>query len=148
VLQVREGTATDGTVAQQPSTASIQFGTGVYDITGPAAEVVMMGYANGDQVTAGISQRLYARAYVFANPEGPRVVFVSAELGQLFGSIKQGVIARLSALYGALYHHGNVQLSATHTHAGPGGYSHHAIFNLTSKGYVEQNYEVIVNGIT
>lgn len=131
----------------QASTA-ILFGTGVSDITGPAAEVVMMGYANSDQVSGGISQRLYARAYVFANPGARRVVFVSAELGQLFGSIKQGVVRKLVARYGTLYDDRNVQLSATHTHAGPGGYSHHAIFNFTSFGYIKQNYDVIVDGIT
>ena len=107
-----------------------------------------MGYANTDQVTGGISQRLYARAYVFANPGGRRVVFVSAELGQLFSSIKQGVLRKLAARYGALYDDRNVQLSATHTHAGPGGYSHHAIFNFTSLGFVPQSYDVIVDGIT
>lgn len=106
-----------------------------------------MGYANGDQVAGGISQRLYARAYVIAGG-GKRVVFVSAELGQLFGSVKQGVIKRLAAKYGALYDDRNVQLSATHTHAGPGGYSHHALFNFTSYGFVPQNYEAIVSGIT
>jgi neutral ceramidase len=126
----------------------ILFGTGAYDITGPAAEVVMMGYANSSQVVAGISQRLYARAYVFANPGGRRVVFVSAELGQLFSSIKQGVLRNLAARYGALYDDRNVQIAATHTHAGPGGYAHHAIFNFTSYGFVKQNYDAIVNGIT
>ncbi len=132
-----------------PSTSSsLLFGTGVSDITGPAAEVVMMGYANSDQNTAGISQRLYARAYMFANPGGKRVVFVSAELGQLFGSIKQGVMRKLAARYGALYDDRNVQLSATHTHSGPGGYAHHAIFNFTSYGFIQQNYDVIVDGIT
>lgn len=150
--QVNEAEETNSSVAnrasQLQSTTPIRFGTGVYDITGPAAEVVMMGYANGEQVSAGISQRLYARAYVFANPDGRRVVFVSAELGQLFGSIKQGVVHMLADNgYGSLYNNDNVQLSATHTHAGPGGYSHHAIFNFTTKGYIEENYKVIVTGI-
>jgi len=134
-----------------PAPASITpilVGTGTSDITGPVAEVVMMGYANGDQVATGLSQRLYARAFIFANQGGKRVVFVSAELGQLFGSIKQGVLRQLAARYGNLYDDRNVQLSATHTHAGPAGYAHHAIFNFSSYGFVVQNYNVIVDGIT
>jgi len=119
----------------------------VFDITGPAAEVVMMGYANSEQITAGINQRLFARAYIFSSAGGRRVVFVSAELGQLFSSIKQGVIKKLAAKYGALYDDKNVQISATHTHAGPGGYSHYAMFNFTSYGFVPQNYNIIVDGI-
>ncbi|MBK6958439.1 MAG: neutral/alkaline ceramidase [Nitrosomonas sp.] len=125
-------------------------GTGISDITGPIAEVVMMGYANSDQVSSGLHMRLYARAFVFANPNNDRqrVVFVSAELGQLFSSIKQGVIKNLMQRYGGLYDDRNVQIAATHTHAGPGGYSHHAIFNFTSFGHVLQNYTAIVDGIT
>lgn len=125
-------------------------GTGISDITGPIAEVVMMGYANPDQVSSGLHMRLYARAFVFANPNNDRqrIVFVSAELGQLFSSIKQGVIKKLTQRYGDLYDDRNVQIAATHTHAGPGGYSHHAIFNLTSFGHVTQNYTAIVDGIT
>jgi neutral ceramidase len=131
-----------------PPTTPLLVGAGVGDITGPIAEVVMMGYANGDQVAAGINQRLFARAFVFANPNGKRVVFVSAELGQLFGSVKQGVMRKLAARYGNLYDDRNVQIAATHTHAGPGGYAHHAIFNFTSWGFVPQNYNAIVDGIT
>lgn len=125
-------------------------GTGISDITGPIAEVVMMGYANSDQISSGLHMRLYARAFIFANPNNDRqrVVFVSAELGQLFSSIKQGVINNLMQRYGGLYDDRNVQIAATHTHAGPGGYSHHAIFNLTSYGHVKQNYQAIVDGIT
>jgi neutral ceramidase len=41
-------------------------GTGISDITGPIAEVVMMGYAESDQKAAGLHTRLYARAFIFA----------------------------------------------------------------------------------
>jgi neutral ceramidase len=112
------------------------------------ADVVMQGYARMAQVTTGLNQRLYARAYVFANANGPRVVFVSAELGQLFGGVKQGVLRKLTAQYGGLYTDRNLMVTATHTHAGPGGYAHFALYNFTSYGYVPQNYDAIVNGIT
>jgi neutral ceramidase len=124
-------------------------GTGVSDITGPIAEVVMMGYADGDQKAAGLHTRLYARAFIFANPRtNKRVVWVSAELGQLFSSIKQGVMKKLATQYGGLYTDQNVMISATHTHSGPGGYSHHTIYNLSIGGFFKQNYDVIVDGIT
>lgn len=126
----------------------IQVGIGINDITGPAAEVVMMGYANSDQSTTGLHMRLYARAFIFHSPQtGKRVVFVTADLGQLFSSIKQGVLRELANRYGGLYNETNVQIAATHTHAGPGGYSHHAIYNFTSNGFVRQNYINIVDGI-
>ena len=137
----------------KPSKTSISppilIGTGISDITGPIAEVGMMGYANISQSASGLHTRLYARAFVFANPNSSRrVVMVTAELGQVFSSLKQGVIRRLRQIYGSKYDDGNVMISATHTHAGPGGYSHHAIFNITSFGFVQQNYDAIVEGIT
>lgn len=127
---------------------SFQLGTGLFDITGPAAELGMMGYAMIDQKTAGLHQRLRSRAFIIASPcNGRRAVFVSADLGQIFQGVRQQVVERLRARYGTLYTDDNVLLSATHTHAGPGGFSHYALYNLTILGYDRQNFEAIVNGI-
>jgi neutral ceramidase len=143
------GSKTQKQITVAPTAPPILIGTGISDITGPIAEVRMMGYANIDQVASGLHMRLYARAFVFANPNsGRRVVMVTAELGQIFSSLKQGVIRRLQQIYGPKYDDGNVMISATHTHAGPGGYSHHAIFNITCLGFIQQNYDAIVDGIT
>ncbi|XXF77558.1 neutral/alkaline non-lysosomal ceramidase N-terminal domain-containing protein [Myxococcaceae bacterium GXIMD 01537] len=123
-------------------------GSGIYDITGPAAEVGMMGYAQVDQTTAGIHQRLRSRAFVIASPcNGKRVVFVSADLGMVFQAVKLRVVERLRARYGDLYSADNVLLSATHTHSGPGGFSHYTLYNLTTFGFVPQNFDAIAEGI-
>ncbi|MFP2930845.1 neutral/alkaline non-lysosomal ceramidase N-terminal domain-containing protein [Pyxidicoccus sp. 3LG] len=131
-----------------------QVGTGIYDITGPAAQVMMMGYVKAGQNTAGIHLRLRSRAFVIASPcNGKRVVFVSADLGMLFQAVQQSVLRKLRERYGEdLYTDANVLLSATHTHAGPGGYSHHALYNHTFLGipfigFVPQNLEAIAEGI-
>ncbi|AKJ00325.1 neutral ceramidase [Archangium gephyra] len=127
---------------------SFQLGAGIYDITGPAAEVGMMGYAMVDQKTAGIHQRLRSRAFVIASPcNGKRAVFVSADLGQVFQGVRQQVVEKLRARYGTLYTDDNVLLSATHTHSGPGGHSHYALYNLTVLGYDKQGFDAIVDGI-
>ena len=58
---------------------SFLVGSGVYDITGPAAELGMMGYAMLDQKTTGIHTRLRSRAFVIASPcNGRRVAIVLA----------------------------------------------------------------------
>jgi neutral ceramidase len=141
--------------ANNPVTASsaaldqgLLVGAGMSDITGPIGEVVMMGYADGKQKTGGLHTRLYARAFIFANPKtNKRVVWVNTELGMVFSSVKQGVIRKLSAKYGGLYTDENVMISATHTHSGPGGYSHYTLYNISIGGYVKQNYDAIVDGI-
>ncbi|NMO21124.1 neutral/alkaline ceramidase [Pyxidicoccus fallax] len=131
-----------------------QLGTGIHDITGPAAQVMMMGYVKPGQNTAGIHQRLRSRAFVIASPcNGKRVAFVSADLGMLFQAVKQEVMRKLRERYGEdVYTDANVVLSATHTHAGPGGYSHHALYNHTFLGipfigFVPQNFHAIADGI-
>jgi neutral ceramidase len=127
---------------------SFHVGSGIYDITGPAAELGMMGYGMIDQKTAGIHMRLRARAFVIATPcNGKRVAFVSADLGQVFQVIKQQVLAKLQTVYGTTYTDANVILSATHTHSGPGGTSHYALYNLTIPGFDQQNLDVVVHGI-
>ena len=123
-------------------------GSGIYDITGPAAELGMMGYAQLEQKTGGIHQRLRSRAFVFVSPcNGKRVAFVSADLGMISQAVKQAVTRRLRTTFGDVYSEANVLLSGTHTHSGPGGFSHYQLYNLTILGLDRQNFDAIVEGI-
>lgn len=128
---------------------NLLIGAGMFDVTGPAAEAGMLGYASLSQKTAGIHTRLHARAFIFAEADRPlqRVVLVSADLGMIVQSVKQGVVNALQQKYGDLYRHENVMLAPTHTHGGPGGLSHYALTNLTSLGFIKQNYRTVVDGI-
>ncbi len=64
------------------------IGVGKWDITGAAAEIGMMGYADTEQKSSGTHMRQYARAFIVAEPGGKRVVFVNVDAGQLFQSVK------------------------------------------------------------
>lgn len=125
------------------------IGAGIADVTGPSAELVMMGYSMPEQKAEGISTRLWARAFVVESPcNGKRVVFVSSDIGQVFQSVHLEVLKRLDAKYPGVYTLDNVALSATHTHSGLGGYSHYTMFNLAVGGFDPDNFEAIVGGIT
>jgi len=124
------------------------IGTGIYDITGPAAELVMEGYGKSNQIASGIRQRLRSRAFIVQDSSGRSVVFVSADIGLMFGSIKEGVIKKLAENgYGDKYTAENVMLSVIHTHASLSGCSYYALYNISAKGFNRQNYNAIVNGI-
>ncbi|MFF8556264.1 neutral/alkaline ceramidase [Streptomyces sp. NPDC015501] len=124
-------------------------GRGIADVTGEAAETGMMGYSSFDQKTSGIHQRQRSRAFVVVDrASGKRVVYVNADLAMIFQSVRQGVLARLKERYGSLYDEANVLLSATHTHSGPGGYSHDVAYNLSVLGFQKETYRAIVDGIT
>ena len=76
-------------------------GVGSYDITGPAAAVNMMGYANAEQVASGIHFRLKARAFIVAEPEpggtGKRAVFVNLDACMASQLVTVKVLERLKA---------------------------------------------------
>lgn len=123
-------------------------GAGIYDITGPVAEQRMMGYAMLDQQSTGMYSRLWARAFVIESPcNNKRIVFVNADLGQLFQAVKEEVVRKLQEKYGALYTDKNVLITATHQHSGPGGYSTYTLYNLTILGFSRDNFNTIVDGI-
>ena len=72
-------------------------GLGSYDITGPAADVNLMGYAKTEQVASGIHFRLRARAFIVAASKGNRVVFVNIDACMASQVVTTKVIERLRA---------------------------------------------------
>lgn len=129
------------------SASNYLIGLGSYDITGPAADVNMMGYANMDQIASGVHFRLRARTFIVAESQGNRVVFVNLDacMGSQLVTIK--VLERLKARFGDLYTEQNVAISGIHTHAGPGGYLQYVVYIVTSLGFVRQSFDALVDGI-
>nr|QOL01216.1 putative extracellular protein TR9_024 [Trebouxia lynnae] len=124
-------------------------GIGKADITGPAADVNMMGYAMLEQIVSGIHTRLYARAYIVADPsqDSNRFVFVNLDACMASQAVTLGVIERLKAEFGDMYTERNVAISGIHTHSGPGGYLQYVLYDITSLGFVKQSWEAVVSGI-
>lgn len=123
-------------------------GRGIADVTGEVAEAGMMGYADLGQVSSGLHMRQHSRAFVIADPEsGERVVHVLADAGMIFQSVRDAVLAELEQRFGDTYSERNVMLTATHTHAAPGGYSHHTLYNVTTLGYHGKTFRALVDGI-
>ncbi|XP_071106095.1 neutral ceramidase B-like [Haliotis cracherodii] len=124
------------------------IGTGIGDITGPAAEVNMMGYANPSQTSNGIHLRQYSRAFVFADSGNKtRTVFVSTDSCMVSEDVKLEVVKRLRSEYGSLYTERNLCISGIHTHSGPAGFHQYLLFEITSLGFVNQSFVALVDGI-
>lgn len=126
-----------------------EVGIGIGDITGEAGGVGMMGYGMPNQRTAGIHLRQWARAFVIGEnrPAGKRIVFVNTDLAMVYIAVHQEVMRRLAERFGDRYRAENVILSATHTHSGPGGFSHYTLYNFTTGGFRPNTFESIVAGI-
>ncbi|MFD3512917.1 neutral/alkaline non-lysosomal ceramidase N-terminal domain-containing protein [Streptomyces sp. NPDC058657] len=146
-------------------------GRGIADITGEAAECGMLGYGKAGQQTTGIHTRLRARAFAFAEDaaqgsgehtaEGTaggtgehtrertaqgasRLLLVICDLPLISGGLVREVVSRLPGGWTE----SNVMITATHTHCGPGGYFHHALYNSNTGGFRPKTYAAIVDGIT
>ena len=53
----------------------------------------------------------------------------------------------MNAEFGGKYHGGNVILSGTHTHSGPSGFLSYALYNIPNRGFVQETFDAIVEGI-
>lgn len=142
-------------------------GRGIADITGESAGCELLGYGRSDQRATGIHTRLRARAFILAEAGGAeadwpppnenngggginggagnRVMIVVNDLAMIFDSVHREVLRRLRTRFDDLYTEANVMLTATHTHCGPGGYSHHLLYILS--GYHPKTFAAIVDGI-
>ncbi|AGP30498.1 neutral/alkaline non-lysosomal ceramidase N-terminal domain-containing protein [Corynebacterium terpenotabidum] len=130
------------------SGVTLHVGLGIADSTGEPLGAGMDGYAVAEQTTAGILQRLFSRAVVYADPStGDRVCMVTVDTPLMFQSVFLEVVRRLQAQFGDLYRVDNVILQATHTHVGPGGRSGHAMVDLVSMGFRPVTFEAQVTGI-
>ncbi|MFD6514721.1 neutral/alkaline ceramidase [Rhodococcus sp. NPDC060176] len=128
------------------SSASLQVGVGISDVTGPVAEVGMMGYSSFDQRAEGLHQRMRARAFIFESGAS-RVVYVCVDNCMIFQSVHDEVLRRLAGKFGDIYTERNVMLTAIHSHAACGGASHNYAYNLAVLGFELQVFEAEVNGM-
>ncbi|CAK9009479.1 Neutral ceramidase B (N-CDase B) (NCDase B) (Acylsphingosine deacylase 2B) (N-acylsphingosine amidohydrolase 2B) [Durusdinium trenchii] len=129
--------------------AEYHVGVGIADVTGPAAEVVMMGYADQDQRVTGIHMRLHARAFIFLDPEAnKRMVYVAVDTWAATESLIQGLEGRLLMELPGLYSRHNVIIGPSHTHMGPAGTSPYYLYQVSSFGYVKQSTQALVDGMT
>ncbi|WP_162925753.1 neutral/alkaline non-lysosomal ceramidase N-terminal domain-containing protein [Isoalcanivorax indicus] len=127
-----------------------RVGTGIFDVTGPVALKSGAGWEDTTQVMRGLHQRQYARAYAIESPcNGKRIMFVSADIGLMWGSLRTGVLDAIAADPALRNHYAgdNLMLSATHTHSGPAGYSHTEAGNALHLGYDDLVYQTLVNGM-
>lgn len=129
-----------------PAPQSIyDIGAGIADITGEAAESNMFGYADSDQITSGIQQRQHARAFLVGDGER-EVLMVVLDTGAMTQGLHQAVIKQLKARYPGRFDEDNVMITATHTHAAPGGISHYALYGLTTRGFQAPTFDAMLSG--
>lgn len=114
--------------AQDPSAAALRAGVGLADITPPRTGYSLGGWTRADRLVEGQQTRLHARAMVLEQG-GRKVALVSVELFMVPGGLQQHVA---EAVADRGFATSNVLMSATHTHAGPGGFANYATLNTAA----------------
>ena len=72
-------------------------------------------------------------------------MFVSLDTHSMDQLIKMEVLKTLKSAFGPeLYRHDNVVLSAIHTHQGPGGFMQYLFYLITSFGFVDDSFQVLL----
>lgn len=150
--------------------AEYWIGTGIYDITGPAAEINFMGYAKSSQVAHGIHQRLRSRAFIVAeysrtsssNVESFRrneecsvdpetaVCFVSMDAGMGSDAVTSRALKRFAELTSEkdpVCRLENTAISGTHTHSAPAGFLQYVLYEVTSLGFSKETFDGMVEGV-
>ena len=139
-------------------------GAGKYDITGDLRGQTMGGYAVAKQVTKGVLDRLYSRAFYFEDPRtGNGLVYVSVDNWSVSLAVREAVIAELQrgsyrmndgrvvVFKGengvSVFNQANVMIAATHTHAGFAGFDDHTMYNISAGGKNSRVFDLFVEGI-
>jgi len=131
----------------------VKIGVGIHDITGPCADIGFMGMSDTNQKGKGIHSRLSSRAFVIEDLEsGKSVAIVCMDLLMCSQAMQLDVIKKLAKRLkntpaAGIYTEQNVLLSATHTHSGPGGYSHYLAYNASISGFKGRHFDYIVAGV-
>lgn len=97
----------------------------------------MMGWGMLDNVALSVATPLHARAFVVRDTDsGVKLAIVCIELCFCSIALRERVCEILRVEHPALgLDLANVMITATHTHSGPGGYTHYPFYNVTIPGF-------------
>ncbi|MES2918323.1 MAG: neutral/alkaline non-lysosomal ceramidase N-terminal domain-containing protein [Pseudomonadota bacterium] len=108
----------------------------------------MHGYGHWQHRARGVRTPLYARALYLADADGGALYFCCLDLGYVTHAMREGVCAELGRRLGAGFDEAALVLTCTHTHSGPGGCAHEALYNVVTPGFVPAHVDAIVAAAT
>ena len=122
-----------------------QAGWSKQEIAVEANGYAMQGYGMWHNRARGQETPLYSRALYLEDGAGQVLVFCLLDLGYITHAMRSGVVAKLQELMGDAFNEEALVLTCTHTHSGPGGCTHDAMYNIVTPGFVPAHVEAIVS---
>lgn len=95
------------------------------------------------------SQRtpLYARAFSLRDARGSLLLFCCLDMGYVTHAMRSGSCEQLRLGLGPDFREDAFVLTCTHTHSGPGGCSHDALYNVATPGFQPAHLQAVVTAI-
>lgn len=121
-----------------------QAGWGKRDIGITPRGYAMMGYGMWHHRARQQQSALYARALFLADNKGGALIFCCLDLGYVTHAMRSAVCNELREKLGPVFREEAFVLTCTHTHSGPGGCSHDALYNVVTPGFVPDHVDHIV----
>lgn len=104
----------------------------------------MHGYGQPGHRAFGQETPLFARALFVQDAAGQALTFCCLDLGYVTHAMRAGAVERLRARMGGIFNDAAFVLTCTHTHSGPGGCSHDAMYNLVTPSFVPEHLEAVI----
>lgn len=119
-------------------------GFGRQDITCFIPGLGMMGYGQPHNIMKEIATPLMARAMYLKHQDGSLVIFIHLEMAFVSMAVKARILELLQERFPVT--HANLIITASHTHSGPGGFSHYPFYNFTVPHFRNKVVETIATG--
>ncbi|KAI1343016.1 Neutral/alkaline nonlysosomal ceramidase [Xylariaceae sp. FL0016] len=152
VANVHAGSESESTTKTRAEATGDKYllGVGKADITGPVVEINFAGYADTSQTGTGLRQRIYSRAFIIGDVNNPtdRIVYLVLDTQGGDTAVRNGILEGVAALGDdySMYGQGNIAVTGTHSHSGPGAWFNYLLPQITSFGFDKQSYQAIVDG--
>ncbi|MCS6896020.1 MAG: neutral/alkaline non-lysosomal ceramidase N-terminal domain-containing protein [Bacteroidia bacterium] len=123
-----------------------QVGAARVNITYFEPEIGLLGWGNSRHVAHTVESQLYARAFCFQTDTDPPHFWIEADICFITVALRQEVYLRLRQSFPDLAE-AHLMLTANHTHAAPGGFSHHLLYHINTPGFHAGVFERYVSGM-
>ena len=107
----------------------------------------MFGYGQWSHRAYEQRTALYARSVSIVDQQHNRLLICCLDLGCITHAMRSQTVARLIETLGSAFDENQLVLMATHTHSGPGGCGHEALYNMPTPGFVPEHLNAIVEAL-
>ncbi|MDM1019298.1 neutral/alkaline non-lysosomal ceramidase N-terminal domain-containing protein [Acinetobacter sp. VNK23] len=107
----------------------------------------MFGYGQWSHRAYEKRTALYARSFSIVDQQQHRLIICCLDLGCITHAMRSQSVKRLQQIWGQQFDENQLVLMATHTHSGPGGCAHEALYNMPTPGFVPEHLNAVVDAI-